>query len=228
MPEFPDSEFDEDNTRIARNAKGETYKVPANLDYSDWHRLYVESDPIELLGEKKARHGAADAKQFADYSALMGKDAPKGLAEFQNIKYTDENVWNDWKSFARYKRAYPSSDRTFYEINKDIQKLREEGSIDRKIGIAVAPVPQKITSYGNHALQRMWERHFTTEDSQNFIQRASVEFRQFSGTRSAFYSSDGVSVILRKDGALVTGWDKTDFNDGTDRIWEVLKKYGKG
>lgn len=41
----PYSPEDADNTRAARGADGVTYKVPADMTYSEWHRQYAEADP---------------------------------------------------------------------------------------------------------------------------------------------------------------------------------------
>ena len=87
----PATEYDEDDTRIARNGKGETYKVPADMAYREWYDKYVKNNPEELLAEKKYKNGTADAKQYAKYKALLGKDAPKTFDDYQNIKYTDDN-----------------------------------------------------------------------------------------------------------------------------------------
>lgn len=41
VPYVPDAEFDWDDTRAARNSAGETYKVPGEMTYLEWHRKYV-------------------------------------------------------------------------------------------------------------------------------------------------------------------------------------------
>lgn len=85
----PDVELDEDDTRVARNGKGETYKVPANMTYREWYDKHVKGHPEELLAERKYKNGTADAQQYTKYSAVLGKDAPKTFDDFQNIKYTN-------------------------------------------------------------------------------------------------------------------------------------------
>lgn len=89
IPYIPDEAFDRDAARSARNAAGETYKVPASMTYREWHKKYVESDPAEILAEKKIKNGAVDAKQYEKYAARLGDDAPKTFDDFQNVKYTD-------------------------------------------------------------------------------------------------------------------------------------------
>lgn len=42
IPYIPDDEFDAGNTRAARNAAGETYTVPASMNYREWREKYVD------------------------------------------------------------------------------------------------------------------------------------------------------------------------------------------
>ncbi len=227
IPYWPDEEFDEGTTRAARNGRGETYRVPASMTYRQWYDQYVKPNPEELLAEKMIRNGGKDAKQWEQYTSLLGKDAPESLDKFQRIKYTDPKAWDDLKAFARYKRSYPHSDRSFFEIDREIQSLREQGLVVRSIGIAVAPQPRKIESYKTHALDRMLERGFSAEDADRIISGALVEFRQFKGARSAYFSLEGSVTIERGSNEMVTGWPRTNSNEGSERILEVLKKHGK-
>ncbi|MEG0839864.1 MAG: minor capsid protein [Hydrogenoanaerobacterium sp.] len=93
VPYLPDAELDYDDTRTARGADGESYKVPAKMKYREWHKAYVENHPAEVLTEKKYKHGSADAAQYDKYMKLLGHDAPKSFDEFQNLKYTDRVKW---------------------------------------------------------------------------------------------------------------------------------------
>lgn len=106
VPYLPDAELDHDDTRTARGADGESYKVPAKMKYREWHKAYVENYPAEVLTEKKYKHGSADAAQYDKYMKLLGHDAPKSFDEFQNIKYTGENDWRELKSDYRSEKYY--------------------------------------------------------------------------------------------------------------------------
>lgn len=97
VPYIPDTQFDEGATRAARGGDGGTYKVPADMTYKDWHKKYVESNPAELLAEQKQRNGRDDAKQFAEYKARLGASAPKAFDDFQTIKYTESDKYDELK-----------------------------------------------------------------------------------------------------------------------------------
>jgi SPP1 gp7 family putative phage head morphogenesis protein len=79
--------------RIARGADGKTYDVPGDMNYTEWRRTYVESNPEAILSEKMYKNKAADEKQFAKYKSVLGKDAPKDISAFQQLKYTDSEKW---------------------------------------------------------------------------------------------------------------------------------------
>lgn len=225
VPYVPDEEFDEDETRVARGYDGEVYKVPVNMKYEDWYKKYVKGNPEAELQETMLKHIYGDNAQFKKYRDLLGKEMPKSLEDFQKLKYTDSDGWEELKDFARYKRKYPQSSRNYFDINKEIQDLKEKGLIDKRIGMAIKPVPRKIEGYGEHALERMVERNFGTEDSAEYIKRSVVAFSQFRGTRTTFYSKKGVTTLLNSNSEMITGWTKADFDEGTDLIMEVVNKY---
>ncbi len=80
--------------RTAKNSKGENYRVPADMTYKQWYEKYVKSNPEELLAEKMHCNRSADKKQFENYRAVLGKDIPETLEDFQKMKYNDNEWWN--------------------------------------------------------------------------------------------------------------------------------------
>lgn len=229
-PEVSDAELDEisgTGTRTARDHEGNSYTVPADMTYKDWYAKYVEGVPDAELYEKKIKNIYADNVQYDKYKALVGKDAPKSLDDMQTLKYTDSDGWEDLKAFARYKRKYPDSDRIYFNVNKDIKKLQDDGILSKRIGVAIKPQPIKVTSYSSHALQRMFERGFGTEDAQANIDNAFVAFSQFKGTRTAFYTDNGTTAVLNSSQQMITGWMKPDHDESTDEILKVVHKHGR-
>jgi len=39
--------------------------------------------------QKKGKSISSDQKQFAEYTKILGRDAPKNFVEFQDLKYSD-------------------------------------------------------------------------------------------------------------------------------------------
>lgn len=103
VPYFPE---DAEDTRVARGADGVSYTVPASMTYREWHKQYVESDPAQLLAERKLKHGQTDAKQYSRYQDTLGKDAPKTFDDFQNLKYTDIDIWKELSRQYRHTNYY--------------------------------------------------------------------------------------------------------------------------
>jgi SPP1 gp7 family putative phage head morphogenesis protein len=79
--------------RTARGVDGESYDVPGDMSYKDWYKEYVANDPESVLAEKMYKNKGADQRQFANYKSVLGKNAPKDITAFQQLKYTDSEKW---------------------------------------------------------------------------------------------------------------------------------------
>lgn len=87
-----------DMTRPARNpVTGEIVQVPATMTYNEWYKEYVEGDEQAVLNERMIKNTSGDREQWQRYREVLGKNAPKDLAAFQRIKYTDSASWADAK-----------------------------------------------------------------------------------------------------------------------------------
>lgn len=89
----------ETRTKIKRAARdpvsGKAITVPEDMSYAQWYDKYVAGNDRAEANEKAARHMAADRKQFERYQSVLGDGTPKNIAEFQALKYTDDDRWND-------------------------------------------------------------------------------------------------------------------------------------
>lgn len=101
VPNVPDTQFDGDNTRAARDGKGNTYKVPASMTYREWYAKHVQPHKEELLAEQKYKHGRGDAMQWESYRNALGKAVPSSLDKFQQMKYTDIAGYDKLKQLFR-------------------------------------------------------------------------------------------------------------------------------
>ncbi|MCD8381536.1 MAG: polymorphic toxin type 50 domain-containing protein [Clostridiales bacterium] len=68
------------------------------MTYREWYEKYVSGNPQAKANEKKIRNKAADRKQYAEYRQILGENAPKTFAEFQQMKYTDSEAWDALKN----------------------------------------------------------------------------------------------------------------------------------
>lgn len=74
-------------------ATGKRIKVSRTMNYQQWYEKYVKGKPEAELEEKKIKNRTTDRKQYAQYKKVLGKDAPKSLDEFQEMKYNDDEKW---------------------------------------------------------------------------------------------------------------------------------------
>lgn len=98
VPYFND-EFTEDEMRAARDENGKTVYVK-NMTYNEWKDKFVKEKGQETWDyyEKSTKNKSADKEQYEKYKAVLGKNAPKNLEEFQKIKYTNSERWDELKS----------------------------------------------------------------------------------------------------------------------------------
>lgn len=87
-----------EGTRTARDMINNEVKVDKPLNYKEWHKKYVESDPKYLIEEKKWKNRHSDKKQFEKYKNL-GYDGVKLFDDFQKIKYNDTKEWDIVKGY---------------------------------------------------------------------------------------------------------------------------------
>lgn len=92
------SVIDEDELRNmkrrAYNPKtGCTETVPTNMTYDQWYKKYVKGNAQAEAEEKSVQNAASDKKQYERYREILGKDAPKRFADFQEMKYNDTEKW---------------------------------------------------------------------------------------------------------------------------------------
>ncbi len=170
---------------------------------------------------KMHKNKASDEKQFGKYKNILGqKNMPKNLEDFQALKYNKIEEWEDLKKFYKYKNENPNSDKKFYDINKKIDVLRNNGEVKIK-GTAVKPDRSvKINKYNEHTLMRMQERNITKKDIQNIKNNSIVAFKQRNGNQYAYYSENGFVVIDINGMVGSVGW--VDEN-AKKFISEVLK-----
>lgn len=99
IPYYEDDDISDD-TRVAKDsATGKSYEVPADMKYEEWYDKYVKDNPEALLAEKKWKNRRTDQKQYERYKGVLGKNlGVKSLDEFQELKYTNNDKWNELKA----------------------------------------------------------------------------------------------------------------------------------
>ncbi|MDO5389287.1 MAG: minor capsid protein, partial [Clostridia bacterium] len=93
-PYFND-EFTVDTKRAARDKDGKTVYVD-DMSYSEWKEKFIKEEGQEEWDyyEKSVKNKTADSEQYEKYKAVLGKNVPKSLEEFQKMKYTDNESYS--------------------------------------------------------------------------------------------------------------------------------------
>lgn len=94
---------------------GESFDIPKDMTYKDWKARQDAAYGAGTVEKFKNMwyNESADKKQYENYKARLGADAPKSFAAFQQLKYNSEN-YKDLTGYYRYKGANPTSDRRFW------------------------------------------------------------------------------------------------------------------
>lgn len=89
IPYFND-EFTQGEERAYRGEDGKTHYTKAKT-YDEWKKEFVKEKGQQAWDyyEKSVKNKATDKEQYKEYKAVLGKNAPKTLEEFQELKYTN-------------------------------------------------------------------------------------------------------------------------------------------
>lgn len=89
-----DRKYLEGKQRAARDpVTGKTIYVPRDMTYDEWYAKYVKGKSEAELAEKKIKNQTSDRKQYDRYREVLGEDAPKTFAKFQEMKYNNVDKW---------------------------------------------------------------------------------------------------------------------------------------
>ncbi len=138
--------------RRARDPEtGENYIIE-DMDYKEWYQKCV----VDRYGEQKAetfqkmiKNKASDRKQLNEFKEVLGKESPKTLKDFQDLKYNNSKEWELTKSFVISKKRKKISDNATLCQWKNISR-----EANTKIVGIVTPNGIKITELSNHMIER--------------------------------------------------------------------------
>ena len=219
-------------TTIGKSAE----RIQKDKDFSSIEKNPLSRDPrtkkqIAAYREKEKNRQQLlrDMKQHKEYRSILGNDVPKDFAKFRNLKYNDPEKWEYTKGLKQYIKENPSSNKKYYNVGLDLKK---QGI--RSMGTPLPPQKQQAFIFPEgkrdpyHIMHRMMERQITDDDIRSYMNNARCMFSQWGGRRQVFYSSSGVCVITKSgdDWIYKTAWNKTDFDESTDAILEVIRKNG--
>lgn len=212
-----------DYSKLKRRAKdpitGKNMLVPADMTYSEWLKKYVTDKPEAELGMKMARNWLGDRRQYMKYQNAIGKEnLPEKLEDFQKMKYTDIEAWEDLKYYVRYIDGRPIY---CVKIDRDLYKL----GINK--GRVYPAVPIKINGWSVHAENRLSAAGPSKDDALKWMEKAKIMLKRFPPpqTQLNYYFEDGILGVRESDGIVLTTIEKTRYLSETKTILEVISKY---
>lgn len=209
VPYFEDEEVY--GKRVARDHEGKVYYVPDDMAYHDWYDKYVKGNPDELLAEKKHQNRHADKKQYENYKKVLGKEVPRSLDEFQNLKYTDDKKWKELKDKFKVENVF----------NKIVQ---ESANLHIK-GIPIKNI-QRINieqfEYAEAHINSERLHGVTKSMAQQFINEAQVAYSRWNGQVTVYVSKKGCSVVNLNTKTVSTAYRSEEYDEKFKKILEVV------
>ena len=176
-----------EGTRTARDMFNNEVKVDKSLNYKEWHKKYVESDPKYLIEEKKWKNRHSDKKQFEKYKNL-GYDGVKLFDDFQKIKYNDTKEWDIVKGYTGIVQKGEISPLVKYSNFKKHHNELEDKLIGMKTtdGVKIKSVSYHFTgrAIGTHdwanpnnskeIMKKLNHKHVPIEDIEKCLASGSI------------------------------------------------------
>lgn len=195
-------------------ATGKRIKVPRSMSYRDWYDKYVRGKPEVELEEKKIKNRSSDRAQYKRYRDIIGKDSPKTLDDFQNMKYNDTDKWNSLhtKYLDAKLKIKIQSDATNKTIDPGKQGKHIVGHNNYVKGhsylkISSEEVQQMVNKYaGTGELKRdragKWtNKEFVAADKKIGVVVDQQIGKEYPTSRfSIHYAKNGVHIVPRKEG----------------------------
>ena len=76
--------------------------IDGGTTYKEWEAKKKAQNPEAWdTYMKKGKNLSADTKQYKKYKNVLGKEMPKNLAEFQNLKYNNPEKWKELQAERR-------------------------------------------------------------------------------------------------------------------------------
>ena len=197
------------------NVSGELVEIEA-ADYDDFKKKYfeeVQNNPQALLRKPPT---TAEKDQFERYSSVLGKNAPKTLDEFRNLKYNGGEQWDTLKYQYRTVNRYEVDGKV--SIDKILQ-LDDVAFRGKKQGFDYSAfkgnqkkkVKKDISSGGNAAAMEF--------DGKVYFSHS--KFGLPGSFEHSLYKGEYTPVVLSKDRMFKV----KDLGDGIPRQFDTEAKF---
>lgn len=206
--------------RRARDPETGKSILVSDMTYAQWESWKKsENRYVWDTYQKKARNLSADQEQYAEYQKVLGKNALRTFAQFQNLKYNSGDGWDYTKQFVAYKRRVPEATET------DFQKFQQVKATGVK-GIIRVP-PEKIDISQLVFRDEHAARHgCTVEETRGYVDNAycSIRRKRWDKVESInYYSKYGAAYVDSQTLQIKTSYSRKDYKSDTEAIMEVFE-----
>jgi hypothetical protein len=185
----------------ANPVTGERESIPRDMTYKEWKQTHYDRYGVEKtdVAFKKVKNLSRDNATFQKYGQVV-RNFPSTLGEFQDMKYTDVERWNQFKreydliSDIRNKHPdWPESHReklisTYYKFRDHGIEVSDHG-LDRFVNQKKGPT-KKLMSFDD--VVTVWKQ------PSNYWHIVEAEVRDIK-----FYNDIGI-VYVRRTGKVIT------------------------
>lgn len=120
--------------RRARDPQtGQPYVLDKNMNYKDWYQEYA----VNKYGPQKAetfermiKNKSSDKKQHKLYKEVLGKEAPKSLKEFKDLKYNNNEKYKTLKADYRKINYYNKVIANEPAITSDLKQVSNSTGVE--------------------------------------------------------------------------------------------------
>lgn len=158
---------------------GEKIKIPADMTYQQWYEKYVKGKTTAEAKEKAVRNQAADKRQFEKYKEVLKDEIPKELADFQEIKYNNQERYQILKHTYRIVNQYENN-----SGNMDPMKIVE---LHDKAVRNKALFTGNARKQGNIGIMNFDDKTYFA--SSKIGDKASAGYRNFKGDKESLVIS---------------------------------------
>lgn len=190
-----------DAKRRARDPVTGKSEVISGMAFPEWYAMKEKQHGKDAMAtaRKKVERESSDRKQFEEYKAVLGKNAPKSFVQFQDLKYNS----GEWEAFKSYKRAIQTGELSALADFPLYQQTSRE--IDEKLVGLTTSNGITITGKSSHFIARVIG---SVEQRRSGVYIQDVASALTSREAKVFpaktYSTGDVSQKFRYSGVEVT------------------------
>lgn len=223
-----------EGTRTARDMFNNEVKVDKSLNYKEWHKKYVESDPKYLIEEKKWNNRHNDKKQYNKYKK-DGIKVPKSFDKYQEMKYNNSKKADKIKDVPKTLSNFESHSKNWYESNlknkiSTSDKKIVEKTLDDIVRTSEYSIRIKSKDLESLVTDNRFKNQFETNTSGGTVSkdyRKEATTQLFGANTKKLKKSDYEKYGYLGNKDYLKDFDHNKTWGGTDQYGDVIFRFDK-